>query len=139
VWVEKDFTNALNPKGYLASLGQSQRKAFYAREDIPVAVAVSDIKGDQPRMVVIGNAFIASNLGLARRENENYYPFLENCLDWLLGRGERLGIPPLKSGRFQLDVATIEPKLARMRWLPIWLMGVAIVGLGIGVWVVRRR
>jgi hypothetical protein len=137
VWVEDDLTVLRNLAHYLLGLGQSQRKRKLARENVPVAIAVSDIKDDTPRMVVVGSAVFVSNIELA--SNENAYPFFENSLEWLLGRGERLGIPPLKSGRYTVDVDLIKPRLARMRWLPIWVIGVSILGLGVGMWVVRRR
>jgi hypothetical protein len=146
VWVESHLQTSVQPQPYLNSLGDATRRAKRVREPIPVAAAVSDTQDEQPRMVVIGQAWLATNdaqlssAEIERRSSPTYYYFLENCLEWLLGRGEKLGIPPQKSDLFQLNPANFDQaRRSRMRFLPAWMMAIAIVSLGAGIWVVRRR
>jgi hypothetical protein len=100
-----------------------------------VAVGVVDSQEDRPRLVVIGSVDLATNPWVLR--DPRYYDFLENCLQWLRERGDKLGISPVESSRFTINKEDVN--LARMQFLPLWLMAVGIISLGVGLWVVRRR
>jgi hypothetical protein len=107
----------------------------------PVAVTVSE--GDEkPRIVVFGDADWASNLyllpvleqetGLNANLNFNLQA---SSVDWLSER-PGIGIRPKETGRFEFPP---NFESGRMIVLPGWLMGITILALGIGIWVVRRR
>jgi hypothetical protein len=133
-WKEDNLLTLINPDAALAKKLRDKVKPL--AHPVNVAVAVKDTRDDTARMVVCGNMAMALNFFI-RLSDLSYYDFLENCLQWLRGRGDKLGIKPIESGRYTLDPEAIN--LARMRYLPMWLIGVAIVALGAGIWVVRRR
>jgi hypothetical protein len=135
-WVEKNMVFALAAERYVPFL-QTQRKdelekKIAQEKTIPVAVAVTDTQKDRPVLVACGEIKLAMNEWIGVLQ----FSFLHNSLEWLLGK-EPAGIAPQKSNRYWLN----EPGLnvSRIRYLPAFLMGLAIIGLGAGVWVVRRR
>ena len=101
-----------------------------------MAVTVSDRdpkepgRGDRPRMVVFGDASIASNV------SSRGYDLLTSSFEWLAERPQNMGIEPKESSSFTLQPGT---NVSRMVWLPLGLMALGFLGLGTGVWVVRRR
>jgi hypothetical protein len=117
--------------GFLAQLG---KRIVPSNDPIPVAVAVKDARVDQPHMVVCGNMEFAT---LSRGADPIYYDFVANSLQWLRGRVTTLGEQPLKSNRFTLNVAKLNQ--SRMVFLPPFLITICIIGLGVGIWLVRRR
>ena len=86
-------------------------------------------------MVVIGDSAIVSNQPISFR-GIPYYDFFASCVSWLRERPSNIGIEPKKS-----DVFVLNPTMntTAMVWVPLVLMLVGIIGLGTGVWVVRRR
>jgi hypothetical protein len=129
-WVETDL--AFHPRACLIERRKSGTPV--SKQPAPVAVAVRDAQSDKPKLVVCGNMrFLRQILG----PNPTYYDFFHNCIQWLRGRGADLGISPIKSERYVLDTANTN--LSRLRLLPVFLILVAIIGLGTGIWVVRRR
>jgi hypothetical protein len=129
-WVETDLD--FPPQTCLLQLRQSGTPV--SKEPAPVAVAVKSARDDKPALVVCGN------MNFARRvagTNPVYYDFIHNCVQWLRGQGADLGISPVKSDRYVLDTANTN--LSRLRLLPAFLILIGIVGLGTGIWVVRRR
>jgi hypothetical protein len=103
---------------------------------VPVAVTVKDVQQGKPRMVVGGCAVLVANVAL-RNPDSIYFSFMDNCLQYLVERPGNLGIAPKKSTTFTVDNTSLN--FNRMIWTPLWLVTVAIVGLGMGVWIVRRR
>jgi hypothetical protein len=132
-WKEANLRAVTNPDGALKTKVIDRVKP--EEKSVDVAVGVKDTRDDTPRLVVVGNMDMATDPFLLR--DPKYYDFLENCLQWLRGKGEKLGIKPVESNRYTLNAEDIN--LARMLYLPLWLMAVAIVGLGTGIWLVRRR
>jgi hypothetical protein len=122
-----------------------------AREPVPVAVAVSEASPDamfnphrpsrqspeqKPRLLVIGDATFASNINMSEESSGMEYALVASCLAWLRERPDFIGIEPKKRDVYQLKTNT---NVARMVVLPAALMVLGVVGLGLGVWVVRRR
>ena len=105
-------------------------------------------KDSTPRLLVFGNAWFVSdaNLGGPGRERDRfgrsaqagypYYDLFASSLAWLRERPSSIGLDPKERKEFRLKEGA---NLARMEYLPLGLMMVAIVGVGLGVWVVRRR
>jgi hypothetical protein len=131
VFAETRLRNALVAERWVPYLQQT-RQLQPSKEPIPVAQAVTDTQKDRPCAVVCGDMKLAMNNWLGQIE----YSFLHNSLEWLLGK-EPAGIAPQKSNRFWLNEADLNK--GRMRYLPMFLIAIVIVGLGAGVWVVRRR
>ncbi len=136
VWVERDLHCVLNPLEWYNDLVQSRQIITrVSRTPIPLAAAVTDTKDDTPRLVVVGNARLAGNRAIDGRPLGA--DFLTSSLHWLLGRAGPLGISPLKTREFRLNTAAVNT--SRMIFLPLFLMAVGVIGLGAGIWVVRRR
>jgi hypothetical protein len=139
VWAETNFQVLRNPIPYLKGLLSGGKLADkISPEPLPVAVAVTETEKEQrPRLVVIGNSTLATNevMGLA---SPVYYDLFENTLKWLSERPSEIGgIQPLESDVFAVNPARVN--WSRMILLPGALMALGIIGLGTGVWVVRRR
>jgi hypothetical protein len=98
---------------------------------IPVAVAVRE--GDKPRMVVIGDTDFISNASLT----DSHYSLFASSLDWLSER-PGVGARPKESNTFALTPKGAE-NINRMALLPFLTMALSVIGLGLGLWVVRRR
>jgi hypothetical protein len=118
-------------------------------QPIPVVVAVSEMmpggsgphafmqSEDKPRLVVFGDATWAGNRYMAENVAANgYYDLFASTLAWLREKPSNIGIEPKKRDFYTLGT---EANVSRMVWLPFLLMVVGVLGLGTGVWVVRRR
>ena len=91
---------------------------------------------DKPRLVVMGDASWVSNVFMAERSNAVNYDLFTSMLSWLRERPNSIGIDAKKRETYTLPE---DANLGRMFWTPLILMLVGIVGLGAGVWIVRRR
>jgi hypothetical protein len=132
-WAEKDLQNLRNLDGYLRSLTRDQIEDLRSTEPLPVGVAVSD--KDRPMLVVYGDALMISND--VRFPQIRYFDLMASSLEWLAGRPENIGIEPRKDSFFRFHSPTIH--FGRMVFLPTGLILLSLLGVGAGVWVVRRR
>lgn len=148
--VDDHFTTT--PRDYLVNLSKAGKLGnMISERPVPVGVVVSETSGGmpegphgfmnpggtrKPRMVVLGNRTLISNHVIAGGPFGPCYDLFASCLAWLRERPSNIGIKP-KS----LDTYEPMPNAdwSRMFWTPMLLMLTAIVGLGAGVWVVRRR
>jgi hypothetical protein len=127
------------------------KKLSQEDEPLPVAVAVGEPQppagGDphefmrqpelKPRLVVFGSAAFATNQYMAESSPLPNYDLLASTLAWLRERPSNIGLEPKKRNLFVLNVP--DEQAQRMRYLPAMTLLVGIVGLGTGVWLVRRR
>jgi hypothetical protein len=116
---------------------------------LPVALAVSEGGGGMPpmmdphaprppstpRLLVFGNAQFVSDAVLGRSAGANY-DVLASSVAWLRERPSSIGLAPREHKEYQMEA---NVNLARLVWLPLGLMSITILGLGLGIWVVRRR
>jgi hypothetical protein len=122
-----------------------------AREDMPVAVVVSEPQAQppsfdphagmrpqdqKPRLAVFGDASIACNALI--NANRGEYELFASTLAWLRERPESIGLEPKQRNTYSLT-GVPEEEIGRMWRLPSLLLLLTIVGLGTGVWIVRRR
>jgi hypothetical protein len=131
-----------SPAGYVVGLkqrGKLQEKV--SPDPLPVAVAVTD-RENHPRAVIVGDdVFITTDYitKLAPNETANY-EFFRSCLEWLGERPVQVvgGIRPKERQFYRL---TREETGGGMRLilLPISLMALGLVGMGAGIWIVRRK
>jgi hypothetical protein len=151
VWAETNLR--ANPLDLIRRDQVNEIKKKLSQEPLPVAVTVAESSGgpdphapfmppppggeQKPRMVVFGDATIACNQFMAEDSNLRTYDLLQSTFGWLRERPGRIGIQPKKQDTYELNAAGVN--FGRMIWLPGLLMFVGIVGLGTGVWVVRRR
>jgi hypothetical protein len=119
---------------------------------ISVAVAVGKPKTDptdphagfrpsgmEPRLVVFGDTNWATDQYLGADGNAGFELFSVS-LSWLRDRPD-LGtlIPPKERDRYVVKSDNLDNLFAFLKWVPMAVMVVGIVGLGAAVWVVRRR
>ena len=113
-------------------------KAKVKSEPVPVAVAVTEQVSSKPRMVVFGDTEFITNPELAySRSRLTNYDFTASALEWMAER-EFIGPRPRESNLYIVNDQLDDFKW-RMLFLPGWLMFLVFVGLGIAIWVVRRR
>ena len=65
-----------------------------------------------------------------------YYALFSSTISWLRERPDSIGIEPKKPNTYQMDSGT---SVGRMVALPFLLMSFGVLGMGLGVWMVRRR
>ncbi len=107
------------------------------RPQIPehAGMQLPDSGKQQPVMVVFGDASWLEDSALQTGKN---WSLFSNCLSWLRERPDTgLKIDPKKPEFFTPNVPLDGGR--RLLLLPGVLVGLCIVGLGVGVWVVRRR
>jgi hypothetical protein len=95
----------------------------------------------EPRMVVFGDASWISTQTLMRSQFvENNYSLFTSCLSWLRGRSDLGPRPPdIEKSRREYRLTVPDRTFTAMNLMTPLLMTIAILGLGVGVWVVRRR
>lgn len=120
-----------------------------SREPLPVAVAVSELgaadpndphgfmnRKQVPRMLVFGDATWVSN----RPMNQTvFYDLFTGCLGWLRDRPDTTKLEAKERKAYTLSPKDVGQFAAQVLYLPLALLAVGIVGLGAGVWMVRRR
>jgi hypothetical protein len=146
-WPEDNLTDdpALILENYQATR-ESLNKILEKRGRMPptVGVTVSEAGGtpehfqSRPRMVVIGTADFLSDDTLSRESklSDLNYTLFSGCLSWLREKPNSIGVASRQPKFYQ---PSNDTNYSRMVWLPTGLMVFCIVGLGLGVWVVRRR
>jgi ABC-type uncharacterized transport system len=130
--LEKKLSVLQNPQRYMLERGQ-RVLADVQEKPIPLALAVTE--GEKPRIVVFGDTEFITNRDLAAARGTNY-SFVVSSIEWLAGREDLMGTRPKETTSYQLGP---EVNYYRMIFLPGWIMLLGIIGLGVGVWMVRRR
>ncbi|HLN29288.1 MAG TPA: Gldg family protein [Gemmataceae bacterium] len=91
---------------------------------------------EKPRMIVIGSSASLRNSLSRANLFRSFYDFFASGISWLRERPSNIGI---EAKNRDLYVLNPSANFSRMIWLPALLMVVGVIGLGTGVWVVRRR
>jgi hypothetical protein len=105
-----------------------------AKEPLSVAVAVTD--AGKPRLVVFGDTTFVTNREVGERSGTRNFSLFASTLDWLAERPTSIGIEPRNMAIYQMQPTARGWSLVVM---PGLIALVAILGLGLGVWAVRRR
>jgi hypothetical protein len=122
------------PQDYFEEAEQQGTLLKRVTEELPLVVAVSD--DSRPRMVVFGDTEFISNDAM---RSENNYSLFVSALEWMSERGEGLIGPQPKVQTTVEMPARIATNYTRVHLVPLWLMFIGIVGLGGGMWLIRRR
>lgn len=121
-----------------------EEHARVEKERLPVGVVVNGTSGaggsgsdSDPRMAVIGSAFWLQNRYIHEGARLDNYALFTNTIKWMRGRPD-IGAPPEPKARkpFTIDQPEVE---ARLIWTPGPLLLLGIIGLGGGIWMIRRR
>ncbi|MBA4063250.1 MAG: hypothetical protein C0501_05975 [Isosphaera sp.] len=142
-WLEDARLDRRRVPEVIRELRQSEpaREAKQAR-DVGRALAVVVSEGQTPRAAVVGSAELGSDEA-AKESPPDSAPFsfdlLGATIDWARERPSVAAVD-LKAKQYQQykfpDPAAVDT--TRLLYLPLGLGLLAVVGLGLGVWVVRR-
>ncbi|MFO0925595.1 MAG: Gldg family protein [Gemmataceae bacterium] len=153
LWIWAETNMNVDPTSLATSLREDPERAekVLSTKPLPIAVAVSTSSGgaprdaahaamfkDTPRMVVFGAAnwvtddALAGGLGLQRIDLFN------SCVAWLREKSS-IGKTIEGKKRKEYELNVLQQDAGRLTYLPLGLMVLGIIGLGTGVWVVRRR
>jgi hypothetical protein len=155
LWPE---TNLSDPVRLVAKYEREEFRSVQekATNTLPVGLLVSESslpsgppgamgqQDQKPRMVVFGDAGFASDQPLpgvqpgrgTAQVDFLYYSLFASSLAWLRERPAAIGIEPKKRDEYKMNEDT---DTGRLLWLPAGLMFVTVLGLGVGMWVVRRK
>lgn len=149
-WLEKDWgTAAATVVGQFKAVAGDE-EAFnklaaekqLSRAAVTVAVASTEAnktdpdKPEKPRAIVFGSDSLLADQSDIDLRNDEYRALLfADLIDWLRERDANLGIPPRKKHVFELGTG---PDLTGLLML-LAILIVGISGLGLGVWLSRRR
>jgi hypothetical protein len=103
-------------------------------EERPLVVGVSD--ENRPRMVVFGDTEFISNDGM---RDEGPYSLFISSLEWMSEHEALIGPQPVARETVEMPDKYARDNYTHIHLIPMWLMLVSIIGLGGGVWLVRRR
>ncbi len=120
-------------------LDLQEQGVLQERESSPLPLVIAVSEGDKGRMVVFGDTEFISNLGLAEDRTEKNYSLFVSALEWMADRDAAfIGPRPKTTESFALE-KTVAAEYSRIHLVPMWLMLLTVVGLGTGIWLVRRR
>jgi hypothetical protein len=105
------------------------------KEELPLVVAVSE--DAKPRMVVFGDTEFISNVAMMQADRTEYSLFV-SCLEWMAEHEQLIGPQP-KETTVVMMPQNLAIQYTKIHLVPLWLMFLTIVGLGGGIWLVRRR
>jgi hypothetical protein len=135
VFTTSNAIDLFRPLAFLQRLANRPDLAAKRLETPPaVGVAVTD-KDQKPRLVVTGTGLFITNYYM-QAPTSGAYDLNVAFLEWLAERPSGLSIQPKTTGTYAIDP---EFNRTQVIFLPAWLMIVGIIGLGTGIWIVRRR
>jgi hypothetical protein len=145
VWTETDMT--VDPARIAAEIDRNGPAAKRVSPvPLPAAVVVTESAPGgapgappppaKPRLVVFGDATLATNALVGEGSPSPNFSFFASTLDWLSERPTSVGVGAKSMKYYSLPTTVSGTSLVL---LPGVIALVGIVGLGLGVWVVRRR
>jgi hypothetical protein len=156
LWVFEETDLNKEPTALAAALRKDREEANRRISQRPLSVAVTVSEGgrnplqnipgheglntgkETPRMVVFGDAGWVSNDALNEQGGRVNYSLFASCLAWLRERPE-VGKQAESKERKEYSLNVPGLAITRIEYLPLPLMVLGVVGLGVGVWAVRRR
>jgi hypothetical protein len=146
VFTESSLT--ARPSQILDQMEREPKQQERLTTRLPLAAVVTESAGPppspmggpppaaKPRLAVFGSATWVSNPYVDEQSPLPNFDLFVSTLDWLRERPTNIGVEPRTLKTYTMD-RSVNP--ARLLFLPPLLALVAILGLGAGVWVVRRR
>jgi hypothetical protein len=149
IWAETDLKASPTALARDLLKNQDLLEKKLSRVSLPVAVAVTEGgptmmppghpnvgSESEPRLIVVGDASWITNRILNAR-SPYHLDLFTSCVSWLRGKTTSVGTSATGVDRQSFHLKTESSW--RLVLLPIGLMVVAVLVLGSGVWVVRRR
>jgi ABC-type uncharacterized transport system len=149
VWAESDLqANGVRTAQAMAT-DKKLAEQRLAKEPLPIAVIVTEstraLPGaapnpEKPKLAVYGDATFVSN-ALGGRSGEAYsvmFDLFAGTLDWLRERPTNIGIEPRMAATYELT-PDAQLKETQLKFLPLLVSVVGVLGLGLGIWLVRRQ
>ena len=129
-------------------LKRGELQDLISQTPLPIGVAVSEtaapnpgnphaaLQGgeDTPRLVVVGDVTWICNVFMSERLPD--FDIFNSMISWLRERPNNIGIDAKKRETYSFAA---DADLGKMIAVPAILMVVGVIGMGVGVWVVRRR
>jgi hypothetical protein len=134
VWAERDWQMDASTAFRQIQRREPEMLKKLSPDPLPAAVMVTE--GGKPKLAAFGNTSFVGNREVGERSGTQNFSLFASLLDWLAERPTSIGIEPRN-----LSVYSLEPtvRFSNLIFLPGLLAAVTILGLGLGVWVVRRR
>ncbi len=104
----------------------------------PPDMAHAAVNKETPRLVVFGSADWINDEGLNGRDGGSRIDLFNSCVSWVREKSS-IGKTIEGKERKKYEPNIAEQDLSRIVYLPLALMTLTVIGLGAGVWVVRRR
>jgi hypothetical protein len=142
VWLEADMRKpASQTQQQLARINDRAELMKRVSEDPqPLMVAVTEAgapgQPGQPRLLVIGSSWIATNAAQGGEAGVLEFDLMRGSIDWCRERYTTIGVQPKTYTSYMLPM---NLSVARLIMLPTTLMLLTIFGMGMVVWNMRRR
>lgn len=145
VWTETDMQ--VDADQLLQSWSKDLKEAEkrISKQPLPLMIAVSESQrplpgqpppAEKPKIVAFGDSTFVTNQRNDRDAIE--FDLLINSLEWLRERASNIGIEPRQYQFYELDRG-VPTYIDRLRYLPLLIAFLTVLGLGTGVWLVRRQ
>jgi len=119
------------------------RQKQLTRASKPVAVIVSEGgRGGAGRAAVFGNSlFVTDEFARQLKRNPISFDLIGVTVDWLRGKQASAVVAGIEAKKYTEYTfpAPAAVDFTRLIWLPLGLALLTVIGLGAGVWVIRRR
>ena len=149
VWTESDLqANGIRTAQAMAN-DRKLAEQRLAKQPLPIAVIVTESQRampgaapnpEKPKLVVFGDATFVSN-AFGGRVGESYsimFDLFAGTLDWLRERPTNIGIEPRLATTYEVNPDAML-KETQLKLLPLLISVVGVLGLGLGMWIVRRQ
>jgi hypothetical protein len=145
VWTESD--PQIDPRETMKTMARDPNARKRLTEKLPMMLAVSEsprsapgvpAPPEKPKLIVFGDTTFISNVRADVRAEALEFDLFISSLEWLRERPANIGIEPKEYQYFELDRGVVD-YYDRLRFLPLLVASVIMVGFGIGVWLVRRQ
>ncbi|MFL5329485.1 MAG: Gldg family protein [Gemmataceae bacterium] len=147
-WVESDLQANVEQITKKIIEDPEERRARLKERSIPFVVAVATSSTtmpgappseSKPKLAVFGDINFVSNQTLGNAQAGTvYFDLFASSLEWLRERPSNIGIEPRSYPMFEMN-ADVGQRAGQLIWMPLLVAVLAIGGLGLGVWIVRRQ
>lgn len=156
LWAETNLDAPPSELQRAVRLDRAKMAGDFGTKPISIAVTVSEKAGgggfpmdkdhaglrggtEEPRMVVFGSSSWVTDEELGGQFGEDRVALFKSCVAWL-NKGSHLGVAGIEDkSRKPYNPSVKEENQWWLYRLPVLLMLAAVVVIGAGVWVVRRR